>query len=425
MRLRSLALLTFLAVLAFIVASSPGCGDCTPVTTSPQVTLRSDLDQSMVAVLAGSEAIGGTADVESVTVPRCSALYHATQYSPATCGQGVRSGERSLPVYELQCVGAYVGASHSIQHWNSRANASIGGSHPMYSVVHGAVSPGRLVAQADMILALGNLSRPQRMENGSSTTIVELGCGNGNLLYSMCPPLPSWHCAGTDYAIEMIRYGRAFMPWLDLRWGIGASYVRSGTADLVVSHGVVPYLDPQQLCHHAAEGLRLLKVGGIFVIWMVNRGRFSTQIDPGFWFGTFGGTAPPSAFPFCRGLSHFVEEVRILLEFPEAPIYTPRPENTWYGVRITRSSFPYVNDTFAEPPKILDWGDPEWRSAFRRYSSELHRFRRVLYTQKSARTGARYWTDHSGPPRPAQSGGKHEFVFQKVKRKEKVRRKSH
>ena len=314
----------------------------------------------------------------------------------------------------LACIGAYQGpGGHTVEHWNERAKVNMS-YHPAMNVLHGAVSPSRLMQQGDFLLHVGGLQRvsastpPQ-----TNVTIVEIGCGNGNLLFSMCPPSVRWKCFGTDFSEPMIEHGRRQLSWIDLRWGIGAGHVPSGVADLAISHAVVPYLTPQVLCEHVAEELRVLKPGGAAIFWMVSQKKFATMIHPDFWHGSEGvevGLDANVALPFCTGLHEFVAEVDVFLDpnmQPKAAIYTVESRNGgWYGVRIIRSAkaFPPAHASDVDP--ILQSHpvhryvaqSPTGLDIMRRYDAELKRFLRLSKISKTWENGRKVksWVADTG-----------------------------
>ena len=297
---------------------------------------------------------------------------------------------------QLACLGVYEGVRGvSKGHWDERARVNMT-LHPAFNVIHGGVSPSRLMQQGDFLLAVGGLQRfggtnPLQ----TNVTIVEIGCGNGNLLFSMCPPLPNWKCFGTDFSALMIEHGRRHMPWIDLRWGIGAGHVPNGVADLGISHGIVPYLAPQVLCEHVAEELRVLKPGGVAVFWTINHKKFGTRIHPAFWHGKQGsdvGLDPQVALPFCSLLREFVAEVDFLFDpnmKPKPAIYPPG--GGWYGIRIIRGAKDFPTQWIS--PVNVNHNQTESNRAepelLRRYNAELQRFRRFSRLVKVWENGKR------------------------------------
>lgn len=95
-------------------------------------------------------------------------------------------------------------------------------------------------------------------------TIVDLGCGNGNLLIQLQQALTqqgrSVHCVGFDVADIQIG-GDAPSVFLHGRTAMEKLPLRDATADLVVSQFAIEYSDwPVS----AAEALRVLRPGGRF-----------------------------------------------------------------------------------------------------------------------------------------------------------------
>lgn len=175
-------------------------------------------------------------------------------------------------------------------------------SHPVVAPLHGSVSPARLLLQSAFLARLtgiaGYLDHPSRKnaaEGGRSSSdadndlvVVEMGAGNGGLLYGMCPPHERTRCYGTDFAAALVSRGNAALRELEqsrilLRQSCFAGHVATGDAAAVVSHAVMTYLKPDQACRHVAEALRMLRPGGRAVFWMLSRRWLGTRYHPSFF----------------------------------------------------------------------------------------------------------------------------------------------
>ena len=229
--------------------------------------------------------------------------------------------------------------------------------------------------------------------------IIELGAGDAGLLTTLCPPDGHVQCVAFDYAPAVIRRGRRH-AFSSMKLGIGidakgttrppmgekALTLGTGTADAVLSHGVMTLLDGQKGCAHIGEALRLLKPanpacgarGGRMVLWMINAGWPELKYHPSFFdrFAAPDGAEPPRMesdataaganassaaapaprfLPFCRGLSQLVTAVEAIViprkgaakapgpDPADAAIYPADfPTSGWFGVVAERSAVPYA-----------------------------------------------------------------------------------
>ncbi len=201
--------------------------------------------------------------------------------------------------------------------------------------------------------------------------IVELGCGNAGLLFLMCPPVKELACFGTDFAPRLIQHGLHHMPWLDLRVAIFAPHLPTGSASGVLSHAVLMMLTPPEACSHIKEMLRLLKPRGRGVLWGMTVKPYRSRYHPSFFHEHYGGpliqwAAGSLSFnkpifmnstmtgwltdgkflQFCPSLSQYVRGLKLILQNPGYPIYTPGIA-AFFGVVLERSSIEWQENADA------------------------------------------------------------------------------
>lgn len=290
----------------------------------------------------------------------------------------------------LRCIGLYydveaierLGAAS----WEARApNASW---HPVLVPMHGGVVPSRLVQQSEYLARVGGVTDALRAANATSasdipdpldpsTVIVELGGGNGGLLFAMCPPSPRVACYCADFAPGLLRHGAEHQPHIDFALGARARHVPSGAATLSVSHAVMTYLNEEQACEHLDELLRVLRPGGRALVYMLRATWQSTRYHPGFFSDKAGAAADDpdvdhvvrttvgsngtarSVLPFCPLLGQYVADISVVLNDTTAVIYTPEyHRHATFAVTVTRSDAPYnasgANATDAIFPTALN-----------------------------------------------------------------------
>lgn len=218
---------------------------------------------------------------------------------------------------------------------------------PLNNVIHGGVSPRRLLLQTRVMAQLMRLryldypplkndtAAHEAVHADGEDVIVELGCGNGNLLYWLCPPSRAVHCFGSDISPRMIEEATAWFPHIRFWHEVGVSQLPDACATAVLSHGVFPYLDGPAACMHIAEGLRVLRRGGVMVGWMIAQHPFHFRTHPTFFVDDDEATR---FLPFCTGLHRFVARVDLLQNY-DAPVYPAKP-GFFYGVRIWRNGAP-------------------------------------------------------------------------------------
>lgn len=277
-------------------------------------------------------------------------------------------GTRLTYAESMRCLGFVSGVNDHSKYnkpttWDDRIPVSVFESHhPSMIPMHGAVSPGRFAAQGlKMAEYLGvakyaahlkaMLSRrvtveeidamskvlsemPTRDDGKPADVIVELGCGNGGLLFFLCPPIPAVACHGVDFAPRAIAHAQHHIPWVDWRVDIAAPHIPTGTATAVLSHGVILLLNENQACHHVAEMLRLLKAGGRGVVWMAVQKPFVSRTAPTF----FAETLPNGErrlLQFCGDLGTLVSSIRVVTHDPSVPLYTPN--NDYFGASLERN----------------------------------------------------------------------------------------
>jgi cyclopropane fatty-acyl-phospholipid synthase-like methyltransferase len=96
-------------------------------------------------------------------------------------------------------------------------------------------------------------------------TVLEIGCGSGELFEPLGFADPDVVYRGVDFSEAMLSAFQERHPGVDLRCANGASYRDEGTYDLVFSNGVVQYFGPHELATHLAAARSMLVPGGLLV----------------------------------------------------------------------------------------------------------------------------------------------------------------
>jgi SAM-dependent methyltransferase len=283
----------------------------------------------------------------------------------------------------FECIGVYKpeGDTYaSADKWEHRVGSKLH-LHPVLSPLHGGVSPARLIGQARYLLSVAEATpilqildaSPAEVDlnataapslNGKTFGILEFGCGHGALLASMCPPVTGVHCHGSDFSPKLVEAGMKHFPWMQLEANTAAPSVATGSIDLAISHAVLSYIPEEAVCNHLLEGLRVLRPGGKFILWMLWATPFgaATRLHPGFFVAgvpwdqlspsasnfTFNGSSlegdsHPSQeryLPFCSAnIGLLVDQVQLWLADPSAPIYSPSLNRGGpYGVVLRRAA---------------------------------------------------------------------------------------
>jgi SAM-dependent methyltransferase len=292
-------------------------------------------------------------------------------------------------------------------------------SHPVFAPLHGGVTPQRLVRQGRAIaklLGINDLVQNLTFDDGSRSVggplrIVELGAGNGGLLFTMCPPHPRVRCFGVDFAPALIENGRRALKddHIDLRVGCMAPHVPTGSVNAFISHAVMTYLTADEACRHVGEALRVLRPGARGLFWMLNRKWQGTRYHESFFIlpshtvitnsttrlATIGTWTQQrgrdsKALPFCTAsLSALVDQVEVYIQGPTSmPIYPTKPR-AYFGVVLRRSRAPWPA---SEERPITDGEDPQVArsSSAAGFAAKLDRYRRVLgFAEAVSRVPAR------------------------------------
>jgi len=121
---------------------------------------------------------------------------------------------------------------------------------------HSDISPAATARRANELLNL----LPADLRNASGLRFLDVGCGSGELTVAVAHAT-GWQSIGMDFSDRLIRRARATFP--DFHWILADAHrgwpVKGGSADLVLSWGLVQYLPPPALEVFFAESLRALK----------------------------------------------------------------------------------------------------------------------------------------------------------------------
>ena len=138
-------------------------------------------------------------------------------------------------------------------------------------------SPDRYLRFADHRLRPG-LELLARIPDVPATSIVDLGCGPGNLTAHVAARWPEARTVGIDSSPEMIARARGDHPELEFVEHDIATWVPDETVDVVFSNATLHWLD-----HHGRLFPRLLdflRPGGVLAVQMPNNWAAPTHSVP-------------------------------------------------------------------------------------------------------------------------------------------------
>ncbi|ESL11031.1 hypothetical protein TRSC58_01228 [Trypanosoma rangeli SC58] len=202
-----------------------------------------------------------------------------------------------------------------------------------------------------------------RTENATSEkkesrrfVLVELATGNGNLLFTICPPDPlrQLRCYGVETFSDLSADAMAYQEHIRIVNG-GVSPLGDGSATHVLLHGILHLIPVNESCALIREGLRLLGPKGVLLVMMLFTGTsaaWPTGYHPFFFKDAAVETDPlnvsrsSTVLRYCSTITgedydRLVEKVEFLWDAPEFAFYTPQFKRTGvYAVRLTRSEEP-------------------------------------------------------------------------------------
>ena len=346
---------------------------------------------SEVCAAAGTVAAERVVDIFSSRLSFChaqvgrplwmSSAPHLKAMTPAECAVAVarvptkRDGNSDVQQNALQCIGGistwyHLNESGMITIWHNRR----GGLSPWLNVLHGGPSPRVMFKQGGVVLFLlglhhqffllelsANLNASsahysvERQQLTPKTVLVELGSGNGQLLFSMCPVDPSLSilCAGVDITPTLVDHARSYVTHAILDAGTRMASLPNGSATHVFSHGVVGLLQSRVCCLHVLEGLRLLSTGGVFLLMMLAQDHRSwpTRIHPFFFNSSaVNATRGGDVLEYCSAtigvnFSRLVAKVEFLFEVPGEFLFVAKQHRRVFITRLWRSSQPMSEST--------------------------------------------------------------------------------
>ena len=119
----------------------------------------------------------------------------------------------------------------------------------------------------------------------------------------------------------------------------------AGSATSVLSHGMLSRLPTALACAHVREGLRLLRPGGVFVIWGLKSVHSGTRYHPSFFVeriapANASGVVRRAFLPRCRDLGRYVADVELILSDAAATLDPPEVlrQTGRFAVRLWRGS---------------------------------------------------------------------------------------
>lgn len=105
----------------------------------------------------------------------------------------------------------------------------------------------------------------------TEASILELGCGPGNLTRALLKRRPDFRILALDAAPEMIRIAGSYVPDAQFECqDVRDLSAYTGPYDGIVSGFCIPYLNTEELGHHLSECARRLRKGGIFYLSFVD-----------------------------------------------------------------------------------------------------------------------------------------------------------
>lgn len=264
------------------------------------------------------------------------------------------------------------------EHWERRL---VRGEDPIFFPMHGGVTAQRMMRLALQLMRLGPLELKDAASWPNRTVVVELGSGNAAALSVMAPPLPHVYGVGTDIARSLIAHARAFYPHLLTHAAIGAPMVPTGVAAYVVSIAVMMYLPEAAACNHVAEGLRLLRPGGVMVLHGIPRRNPAIGGWTTFGDAFFVDRRPDGArrfLPMCTNLHDLLADVE-LVNNGKLAVY---PAPTFITARLVRgeAAFPCRVASDDDPDAFFEASDAARRErrAFERAGMVWYRNRSTL-----------------------------------------------
>ncbi len=126
-----------------------------------------------------------------------------------------------------------------------------------------------------------------RVPDREPRTIVDLGCGTGDLTSLLASRWPDADVAGIDSSTEMITHARREYP--DMAWSVAdiAFWEPSGSVDLIFSNAALHWLDDHEALFTRLRGL--VAPGGVVAVqmpdnWAAPTHRIAAEIlDAGDW----------------------------------------------------------------------------------------------------------------------------------------------
>ena len=250
-------------------------------------------------------------------------------------------------------------SSKLIKTWEGRR----GRQEPWINVLHGGPSPRNMFQQGGLVLRLLGIDRRMlshetnlfsSAQKGARDinpryVIVELGCGNGQVLFSMCPvdATNSIACFGADITAPLISDARSYFSHGAFEIGPRLSILPNGSATHVFSNGIMGLVEPTVGCEHILEGLRLLSTGGVFVVLMLGGegGHWVTRLHPVFFNSSSisNATKPEEILEYCNlhlgvDFNRLVSRIEFLFEVQGEFLYAPNYLHRVFIARLFRSN---------------------------------------------------------------------------------------
>jgi demethylmenaquinone methyltransferase/2-methoxy-6-polyprenyl-1,4-benzoquinol methylase len=109
----------------------------------------------------------------------------------------------------------------------------------------------------------------QELGVGEQETVVDVGCGTGNLTIALLDRLsPKGRIVAVDISSRMIETARAKAPDARVTWHVGDAArlpLADGSCDRVICYSVWPHFDDREAA--AKEFMRVLRPSGMVHIW--------------------------------------------------------------------------------------------------------------------------------------------------------------
>lgn len=205
-------------------------------------------------------------------------------------------------------------------------------------------------------------------------TLLDAGCGGASVLIHFQGL--GWKCKGVDGAHNMVAVARKNMEEAGLDPNdiqhsdvTDLSLYRDQSFDLVLSPGVMEYLNPEEEARALKESFRVLKPGGHLLVENIN-GLFDISTFNRFTVNFFADQVLPHFFPDAAERERLTGRIRDLVTNPDKPdrkgtytttrdqVYTRADIPLAYGEKARTFGFEQIEQGFyrfhAVPPLLFE-----------------------------------------------------------------------